>query len=124
MDMNPSEMIPESLLPMLQTLPVEVLASLNSPVSMSMMKNGTVAGVNAIQPVFAGGQIVNGNKLAKVGEQVSRLQLQLAESEVEKTTAQYYWQMVSLQEKMKPLLLFRLCSTIFIKMSMWLSRRG
>lgn len=101
MDMNPSEMIPESLLPMLQTLPVEVLASLNSPVSMSMMKNGTVAGVNAIQPVFAGGQIVNGNKLAKVGEQVSRLQLQLAENEVEKTTAQYYWQMVSLQEKMK-----------------------
>ena len=66
-----------------------------------MMKNGTVAGVNAIQPVFAGGQIVYGNKLAKVGENVSRLQLQLSENEVEKTTEQYYWQLVSLQEKVK-----------------------
>lgn len=66
-----------------------------------MMKNGKIAGVNAIQPVFAGGQIINGNKLAKVGEEVSRLQLQLSENEVEKQTEQYYWQLVSLQEKMK-----------------------
>ena len=66
-----------------------------------MMKNGTVAGVNAVQPVFAGGQIINGNKLAKVGEDVSRLQLQLSENEVEKQTEQYYWQLISLQEKMK-----------------------
>jgi len=66
-----------------------------------MMKNGTIAGVTATQPVFAGGQIINGNKLAKVGEDVSRLQLQLSENEVEKQTEQYYWQLVSLQEKMK-----------------------
>jgi outer membrane protein TolC len=32
---------------------------------------------------------------------VSRLQLQLSENEVEKQTEQYYWQLVSLQEKMK-----------------------
>ena len=102
MDMNPSEMLPESLLPvMAQSLPAEMLASLNSPISMTMMKNGTIAGVNAIQPVFAGGQIVNGNKLAKVAEEASHLQLHLSENEVEKTTAQYYWQLVSLQEKMK-----------------------
>ncbi|MBQ8715715.1 MAG: TolC family protein [Prevotella sp.] len=69
--------------------------------SVSMLKNGTIAGVSATQPVFAGGQIINGNKLAKVGEEVSRLQLQLSENEVEKTAEQYYWQMVSLQEKMK-----------------------
>ena len=36
-----------------------------------------------------------------MGEQVSRLQLQLSENEVEKTTEQYFWQLVSLQEKMK-----------------------
>jgi outer membrane protein TolC len=36
-----------------------------------------------------------------VGEDVSRLQLQLSENEVEKQTEQYYWQLVSLQEKMK-----------------------
>jgi len=66
-----------------------------------MMKNGTIAGVQAVQPVFAGGQIINGNKLAKVGEDVSRLQLQLSENEVEKTAEQYFWQLASLQEKMK-----------------------
>ena len=66
-----------------------------------MMKNGTIAGVSAVQPVFAGGQIINGNRLAKVGEDVSRLQLQLSENEVEKQTEQYYWQLVSLLEKMK-----------------------
>ena len=66
-----------------------------------MMKNGTIAGVSAVQPVFAGGQIINGNKLAKVGEDVSRLQLQLSEQEVEKQTEQYYWQLLSLQEKIK-----------------------
>ena len=67
----------------------------------SMMKNGTIAGVQAVQPVFAGGQIINGNKLAKVGEDVSKLQLQLSENEVEKTAEQYFWQLASLQEKMK-----------------------
>jgi outer membrane protein TolC len=58
----------------------------------------------AVQPVFAGGQIINGNKLAKVGEDVSRLQLQLSENEAEKTTEQYFWQVASLQEKMKTVL--------------------
>jgi outer membrane protein TolC len=84
-----------------QSLPAEALAALGNPVSVSMMKNGTIAGINAVQPVFAGGQIINGNKLAKVGEDVSRLQLQLSENEVEKQTEQYYWQLVSLKEKMK-----------------------
>jgi outer membrane protein TolC len=102
MDVNPSEMIPSSLGPVLaQMLPAEALASLANPVCVSMMKNGTIAGVTAVQPVFAGGQIINGNKLARVGENASRLQLKLSENEVEKQTEQYYWQLVSLQEKLK-----------------------
>ena len=101
MEMNPQDMIPAEYGAMLsQMLPAEALAALSSPIGMSMMKNGTIASVMAMQPVFAGGQIVNGNKLAKVGEEVSRLQLQLSENEVEKTTVQYYWQLVSLQEKL------------------------
>jgi len=101
-DMNPSELIsPELGASLAQMLPAEALAALGAPVSMSMMKNGTVAGLTAVQPLFAGGQIINGNKLAKVGEDVSRLQLQLSENEVERQTEQYYWQLVSLEEKMK-----------------------
>ena len=99
---NPSELLPQSLAQaMAQQMPPQVLADLGNPINVSMMKNGTIGGVTAVQPVFAGGQIVNGNRLAKVGENVSRLQLQLSENEVEKTTEQYFWQLVSLQEKMK-----------------------
>ena len=101
-ELNLSEQItPELGMALAQSLPAEALAALGSPISISMMKNGTIAGVTAVQPVFAGGQIINGNKLAKVGEDVSRLQLQLSEQEVERQTEQYYWQLVSLQEKMK-----------------------
>jgi len=101
-DVNPSEYIsPELGASFAQMLPPEALASLGSPMSMTMMKNGTIAGITAVQSVFAGGQIVNGNRLAKVGEDVSRLQLQLSQNEVEKQTEQYYWQLVSLQEKVK-----------------------
>ena len=103
--LTPSELIPPevstSLAPLAQFLSEEALAALANPVNISMMKNGTIAGVQAVQPVFAGGQIVNGNKLAKVGEDVSRLQMQLSENEVEKTTEQYFWQLASMQEKMK-----------------------
>ena len=98
----PSEMIsPELGASLAQMFPPEALVSLANPVTVSMMKKGVVAGVQAVQPVFAGGQIVNGNKLAKVGQDVSRLQMQLSEDEVEKTAEQYFWQMASLQEKMK-----------------------
>lgn len=103
--LTPSELIPPevstSLAPLAQFLSEEALAALANPVSISMMKNGTIAGVQAVQPVFAGGQIVYGNKLAKVGEDVSRLQMQLSENEVERTTEQYFWQLASMQEKMK-----------------------
>ena len=101
-ELNLSEQItPELGMALAQSLPAEALAALGNPISISMMKNGTIAGITAVQPVFAGGQIIIGNKLAKVGEDVSRLQLQLSENEVEKQTEQYYWQLVSLQEKMK-----------------------
>ncbi len=67
---------------------------------MSLLKNGIGAGITATQPLFAGGQIVNSNKLAKVGLDVSKLQLEQTENEVELTVEQYYWQVVTLKEKL------------------------
>jgi len=105
MDVNLSESMPPTLAATLaQSLPPEALIELGAPISVEMMKNGTLAGVSAIQPVFAGGQIVNGNRLAKVGEEASKLQLQLSENEVERTTEQYFWQIVTLEEKMNTVL--------------------
>ncbi len=99
---TPAEVVPPSLgAALAQMLPAEALVELATPIPVSMLKNGTVAGVMATQPVFAGGQIINGNRLAKVGEDVSKLQLRLSENQVEKNIEQYYWQLVSLQEKMK-----------------------
>lgn len=67
---------------------------------LDMIKNGTFASVDATQPIFAGGQIINGNRLAKVGVEVSKLQLQQSENEVALTTQQYYWNIVTLKEKL------------------------
>ena len=111
MEMNPSEFVsPElkaalgEMTPMLsQILPMEALASLGNPISMAMVKSGTIAGVNALQPIFAGGQIVIGNKLARIGEEASELQLQLSEKDVEAQVEQYYWQLVSMEEKTRTL---------------------
>ena len=101
MDVDPSDMIPPEMGTLLsQMLPAEALTALSSPFSMTMLKSGKLAGITAMQPLFAGGQIVNGNRLAKVGEDVSRLQMQLSANEVERQAEQYYWQLVSLQQKM------------------------
>ena len=78
-----------------------VQMDLGGGAAMSLLKHGYNASVTAMQPVFAGGQIVNGNKLAKVGADVSRLQRGLTENEIRLNTENYYWQAVMLKEKLK-----------------------
>lgn len=73
------------------------------PGSVGMMKDGMLGSVTAMQPVFMGGMIVNGNKLAKVGIEASEIQMEVSEDRVELMTEQYYWQMVTLKEKLKTL---------------------
>jgi outer membrane protein TolC len=53
---------------------------------------------------LAGGQIVNGNRLAKVGVTVSELQHEQTAKEVRRTVEEYYWQVVTLGEKKQTLL--------------------
>lgn len=77
------------------------IAGLPPIIPLSLMKNGTVAAITATQPLFVGGRIINGNKLAKVGEDVARLQLELAEDDVVLTAHSYFWQIVNLKEKLE-----------------------
>ena len=77
------------------------LALVPGLLEMTMAKNGIMGGVTAVQPVFAGGQILNNNKLAALAVEVSRYQMKQSENEVLLTVEQYYWQHVSLQEKRK-----------------------
>ena len=88
------QMSPEMGAALAQILPPEALMAMGNPISINMMKNGTIGSVMAMQPVFAGGQIVNGNKLAKVGEDAGELQLRMASDVVAKTTEGYFWLLV------------------------------
>ena len=71
------------------------------PIPMNMLENGLIGAVMATQPVFVGGQIINGNKLAKLGVEVSEIQKQMSNDELLLNTEQYYWMIVSLTEKIK-----------------------
>lgn len=71
--------------------------------NMSLLKNGVMGGVTVTQPVFAGGQIINSNKLADVGVEVSNIQKEQDENDVRLTVEMYYWQVVTLQEKLATL---------------------
>lgn len=91
--------------------------SLAPGMDMSLMKNGVVGAVTATQPIFAGGQIINSNKLAKVGIEVSKLQLEQSKNEVKLTSEQYFWQVITLQEKLRTVfaidsMLQRLCKDV------------
>lgn len=66
-------------------------------VEIGFINKGKMAGVQAMQPVFMGGQIVNGNKLAAVGEEVARLRQQQSNDELRLTTESLYWKLVTLK---------------------------
>lgn len=70
------------------------------PMPLSLVKRGVLGSVTAVQPVFAGLKVVNGHKLARLGEEVSQLQVQRTEAEVRERTDTYFWQIVSLQENL------------------------
>lgn len=79
----------------------EPLVQMSPQAGMSMLKDGMIGGVSAAMPLFTGGQIVNGNKLAKVGVEVKKLQKKQTDNEVRMTVEKYFWQIVMLKEKLK-----------------------
>jgi len=69
--------------------------------TMGVLGSMTFGLVSAVQPVFAGGRIVNGNRLAALGVTASGEKARLARDEVLRATEERYWQVVSLDEKMR-----------------------
>ncbi|MCQ2608871.1 MAG: TolC family protein [Bacteroidales bacterium] len=78
----------------------DMLSTMEIPDEYSTLDKGNFAALMASWPIFAGGQILNGNRLAKLGVEVSELQLQQTEREIKLTAEQYYWQVISLEEKL------------------------
>ena len=69
--------------------------------SIQMLDKTALGMVNVTQPIFSGGRIINGNKLANVGIVVKEQQQKLTQNDVLLKTEQQYWQILSLQEKEK-----------------------
>ena len=66
-------------------------------------QKGYLSGVTAIQPIYAGGRIVNGNRMAAVGVEAAELQADLKLRDTKEQIEGKYWLVVSLQEKFKTL---------------------
>ncbi len=68
-----------------------------------LAQNGTVVNMMATEPIYAGGRIRNGNKLAKLGIEAAETQALVKEDELRLQTESLYWQIVALQEKVATL---------------------
>lgn len=63
------------------------------------LRNLWVGNVTAIQPLFLGGKIISGYKMASLAERLQEELRQTAETEVETKLDETYWQVVSLRSK-------------------------
>lgn len=83
----------------LEEIVQKLLERVSFDARLQLFEHGAVVNAVAMQPIFAGGRIVNGNRLAELGVQVAELKLAMTTDEVEMNTRQYYWRVVSLQTK-------------------------
>ena len=63
------------------------------------LHHGGMATLTLMQPIFAGGRIVAGNNLAKLGVEAARLKRDIAFRTSDEQVDNNFWQVVSLQEK-------------------------
>ncbi|MDE7103709.1 MAG: efflux RND transporter permease subunit, partial [Bacteroidales bacterium] len=87
----------------IQQLVGEWASSLGLNSRYEALGHGYTAVVSATQPLFAGGRIVNGNRLAQVGVTAADLKKSLTVRETVEAIEREYWQVVSLQEKRETL---------------------
>jgi outer membrane protein TolC len=65
------------------------------------MRGLYMAGINLTQPIYAGGKIVAANKLAKIGEDISRQQNRMTRMDVIANADNSYWTYIAVLEKVK-----------------------
>ena len=87
----------------LYTLYAEYGVNMGLDKEYSFVQNGVMLNAMVTEPIYAGGRIRNGNKLAKLGIEAAETQTKIKEDEVRLQTETLYWQIVSLQEKIATL---------------------
>lgn len=65
------------------------------------LKGAYMAGVSLEQPIYTGGKIMAGNRMAKIGVEMTRENLKLEREKTIHNTDQSYWLYVTVQEKVK-----------------------
>lgn len=65
------------------------------------LRSALTAGFMVMQPLYAGGRIVTGNKLAKVGVKAAELQHEVKLRDKKEEVEKSYWEIVALEEKRK-----------------------
>lgn len=76
-------------------------AALGLENTISLFQYGYAVGVTAIQPVFVGGKIVAGNRLAQVGVEAAKLQAQMSERDILLQVEESFWLVYGLQLKQR-----------------------
>ena len=63
-----------------------------------ILKRGFLGGMTAIQPIYTGGRLTAGNKLAQLGGEATRELAAIKQEEVTQEVEKYFWQLVQLYE--------------------------
>lgn len=66
---------------------------------MSWLRRGAMLSASAMQPIYAGGRIVTGNKLANLGIDAANLKLEVSERDILQSVEETYWLVSGLIEK-------------------------
>ena len=66
-----------------------------------IMKGTYMAGITLTQPLYAGGRIVTGKKMSKIGEEAAGEKMRMTRAEVISDADNAYWTYVSVQEKLR-----------------------
>ena len=63
------------------------------------MRGVYMAGITVTQPIYAGGKILAGNRMAKIGSEIAGQQLRLTRMDVLADTDNAYWSLVAVRQK-------------------------
>ena len=78
-------------------------ANLGLPTEINLMKKGHGVNAIALMPIYAGGRIINGNRLANVGIEAAKLKAEVSERDMLENIESTYYLVVGLQDKVNTL---------------------
>ena len=79
------------------------VVGMDIPEQINLFKQGQSISATAIQPVYAGGRVRNGNKLAELGVEAAELKAQVSERDMLENIESTYYLIVGLQSKVATL---------------------